>query len=60
MKTLVYEAPVETQQDLVARIQVAAGIIRDRPGIFQRVRHDIISRYTKSIKVGGGHIEHFL
>ena len=41
MKSLVYETPVETQQDLVARIQVAAGIIRDMPGIFPRVRHHI-------------------
>ena len=25
---------VETQQDLVSRIQVAAGVVRDMPGIF--------------------------
>ena len=51
---------VETQQDLVARIQVATGVIRDMPGIFPRVRRDIIRRYTKCIKVGHGHIEHLL
>ena len=60
MKTLVHETPVETQQDLVAQIQVAAGVIRDMPGIFPRVWHDIIRRYTKCIEVGGGHIEHLL
>ena len=43
MKTVVYETPVQTQQDLVARIQVAPGVIRDRPGIYPRVRHDIIN-----------------
>ena len=47
---------VETQQDLVARIQVAAGVICDIP----TVRHDIITRYTKCIEVGGGHIQHLL
>ena len=36
MKTLVYENPLETQQDLVARIQVAARVILDMPGIFPR------------------------
>ena len=51
MKTLVYETPVhevmacfcfhvETQEDLVTIIQVVAGIIRDLPEIFPRIRHD--------------------
>ena len=60
MKTLVYEAPVETQQDLVARIQVAAGVIRDIQGNLLRVRHDIIRRYKKCFEVGDGHIEQLL
>ena len=60
MKTLVYETPVETQQDLVAQIQVAAGGFHDMTEIFPRVWHDIIRRYTKCIEVGGGHIEHLL
>jgi hypothetical protein len=39
MQSLVYETPVETttQHDLVARIAVAAGSIREKLGIFQRV-----------------------
>jgi hypothetical protein len=32
MQSLVYETPVETQDDLVARIAVAAGTIREMPG----------------------------
>ena len=51
---------METEQDLVAQIQVAARVIRDMLGIFPRVHHDIIRRYTKCIEVGGGHIEHLL
>ena len=46
---------VETQEDLAA-----AGVIHDMPGIFPRVRYDIMRRYTKCIEVGGGHIEHLL
>ena len=40
MKTLVYETPVETELDLVARIQVSAGVSLDMTRIFPRVRHD--------------------
>ena len=38
MKQLVYETVVETEEDLVARINVAAGTIADMPGIFERTR----------------------
>ena len=37
-----------------------AGVIRDMPGIFPRVRHKIIRQYTKYIEVPAGHIEHLL
>ena len=47
-------------QDLVARIRVAAGVNRDMLGIFPRVRHDVIRRYTKCVEAGGGHIERHL
>ena len=36
MKQLVYETVVETEEDLVARITVLAGIIADMPIIFER------------------------
>ena len=51
MKTLVYETPVETQQDLVAPIQVAAEVVRDIPGTFPRVRLDLTRRHTECIEV---------
>ncbi|KAJ4444343.1 hypothetical protein ANN_06135, partial [Periplaneta americana] len=54
MKILVYETPVKTQQDLVARIQVAAGVIQDMPEIFPRVRHDITRQCTKCIEPSPG------
>jgi hypothetical protein len=41
MESLVYETPVKAQHDLVAKIAVAAGTIREMRGIFQRVQHNI-------------------
>ena len=35
---LVYATVVETEEDLVARITVAAGTSADMPGIFERTR----------------------
>ena len=42
MKQLVYETFVETEEDLVARIIVAAGTIADMPGIFERTRQSMV------------------
>ena len=41
MKQLLYETVVETEEDLVARITVAAGTIADMPGIFERTRQSM-------------------
>ncbi|GFV03492.1 uncharacterized protein TNCV_5060331 [Trichonephila clavipes] len=38
MKSLVYDTPVDNAEELVARIAVAAGEIRNSPGVFQNVR----------------------
>ncbi|KAJ4439478.1 hypothetical protein ANN_07602 [Periplaneta americana] len=44
MKQLVYETVVETEEDLVARITVAADVIADMPGIFERTRQSMVRR----------------
>jgi hypothetical protein len=49
MQSLVYKTPVETQHDLVAWIAVAAGTIREMPGIFQTVQHNI-ARWCRTCK----------
>ena len=41
MKTLVYDNPVDNAEELVARITVATGEIRDMLGVFQNVRISI-------------------
>ncbi|GFX51582.1 hypothetical protein TNCV_5012861 [Trichonephila clavipes] len=38
MKSLVYETPASSFEDLIARISVAAGRIRDMSGIFDSKR----------------------
>ncbi|GBN01510.1 hypothetical protein AVEN_140398-1 [Araneus ventricosus] len=44
VKSLVYETPVNSAEDLVARIAAAAGEVRDTPGIFANVRSSMRRR----------------
>jgi hypothetical protein len=44
IRSLVYDSPVKIQCDIVARIAVAAGNIRQVPGIFQTVQNNIARR----------------
>ena len=37
MKTLVYDTPVDNAEELVARIAVAAGEIRDMAGVLHNI-----------------------
>ena len=59
-KQLVYETGVETEEDLVARIIVAAGTIADMPGIFERTRQSVVRRCTACIQANGRAFEQFL
>ncbi|KAJ4431141.1 hypothetical protein ANN_19736 [Periplaneta americana] len=45
MKRLVYETPIDTAEDLVARVVEAAHVIRDNVGLLERCRHAIVRRY---------------
>jgi hypothetical protein len=60
MQSLVYETPVETQHDIVARIAVAAGIIKEMPGIFQKVQHNMAGQWRTCSEFGGRHFEQLL
>ena len=42
-KQLVYEIVMETEENLVSKITVAAGTITDMPGIFERTRQSIVA-----------------
>ena len=60
MKKLVYETVVETEEDLVARIIVAASTIADMPGIFERIRQSMVQRCTACIQANGREFDQFL
>lgn len=60
LQSLVYETPVDTADDLVARIAVAAGAIQDTPDVFHRVRESLRRRCQLCRTTGGRHFEHLL
>ena len=60
MRNLVYTTPVESEEDLVARIVVAAGAINDTPGVFAHVRQNMIRRCQLCLNVNGGIFEPLL
>jgi hypothetical protein len=60
MQSLVYETPMETQHDLVARIAAAAETIREMSGIFQRAQHNIARQCRTYNKVSSHHFEQLL
>lgn len=60
MKNMIYSEPVESEEDLVARIVEASETIRQTPGIFQRTRESLLRRSDFCRNVGGRNFEHLL
>ena len=60
MKLLVYETVVETEEDFVARITVAADTIADMPGIFERTRQSKVRPCAACIQANGRAFQQFL
>lgn len=60
MKSLVYETPVESEEDLVARISAAAEIIQAMPDVFSHVNLNMLRRCNKCIERGGRHFQQLL
>ena len=59
-KWLVIETPVDTVEDLVARVLTAAQEIQQTQGVMERVYQNLIRRYTVCNEVHGRHIEPLL
>ena len=55
-----YESPVTSEEDLVARLSVAAGHVLDMPDVFSNVRRFMRRRCESCIAVGGRSFEHLL
>jgi len=60
MKTLIYETPIETEEELVARITAAAYHIQNIPAVFERVRESMFRRCHFCVETNGGIFEHLL
>lgn len=60
LKTLVYSEPVNNAAELRERINNCCNIIRNTPGIFERVRQNARRRAETCIETNGGHFEHLL
>ncbi|GFX94067.1 uncharacterized protein TNCV_3414291 [Trichonephila clavipes] len=60
MKSLVYETPVNSAEELVARIRSAAGEMRNTPEMLSNVRRSMKRRCEACITCGGCQFEHLL
>lgn len=60
LKSLVYATPVVDENDLRNRIVDSSNIIRNTPGIFERVRHSMERRLRACIDSRGSHFEHLI
>ncbi|GBN20883.1 hypothetical protein AVEN_5412-1 [Araneus ventricosus] len=60
MKSLVCETPVDSAEDFVARIVVAADKINTTPGIFERVHWSCLRRCELRNDTHGRHFDHLL
>lgn len=60
LKTLVYATPINTVQELRERIINSCEVIRNTPGIFERVRQSMVRRMEACVLVNGGHFQQLL
>ncbi|GFU86811.1 uncharacterized protein TNCV_1342561 [Trichonephila clavipes] len=60
MKSLAFAIPVDSDEALVARIDVVKGENRELPLVFVNVRHSLHWRCEACIFAGGRFFEHFL
>ncbi|PSN51231.1 hypothetical protein C0J52_10542, partial [Blattella germanica] len=57
---IVYSTPVESVNELTERMFATFDIIRENREIFQRIRQNMVRRYTLCNEVGGRHFENLL
>jgi len=60
IKTLIYTSPVDSEEDLIARIVELAATIRQHPGIFEDIRQILLRRCRLCIEIGGRKFERLL
>ena len=60
MKSLVYETPVDTVQDLLARVLGTAQEIQQTQGVMERMYQNMSRSYNVCNELSGRHIESLL
>lgn len=60
VKSLVYSTPIVDIYQLEDRIVHSFQMIKEQPGICERVRQSLRNRVECCVRMGGGHIEHLL
>lgn len=60
LKSLVYRTPVDNIEDLRERIVAGCEVIRQKPGVFEKMRQSMRKRMDCVIEMNGRHIEHLL
>jgi hypothetical protein len=60
IKALIYTSPVDSEEDLIARIVEAAATIRQQPGTFAHIELSVLCRCRLSIEVVGHTFEYLL
>lgn len=60
LKALMYETPIESPEELVARLSAAVGEVLEKPDVFANVRRSILRRCSACITSGGHNFEHLL
>jgi len=53
LNTSVYSTVVETEEDLIARLQAARETIQKMPGIFEKMRQNMVRLCSACFGVGG-------
>ena len=59
MKSIVYENPIDSDEDLAARIAVATGDVREMPGVFEKVRSFLHLKCNASLTAGDRSFKQF-
>lgn len=57
---MVYDSPIICEEDLVARLSVAAGNVRDMPDVFTNVCQSMRRHCESCIAVGGRSFEQLM
>ena len=60
LKAIVYQDPVTSEMELVARLSCAAAKIKETPGVFNRVRQSMLRRCRACLRSDGTNFEYLL